>query len=173
MLPLHALWLPAFQQASQDVKKKGRETLRQAPYLCVYPLSTWCYLLCASHTFLPRFTCWKQAKAGDGEDLEMVKTWERGYCLPGLTCLVVPGSHGPSQTCVSGRSSCGKCCKSLEQAGERKSDVQVCLLIFFFCSLIQTLTLTPPPTNALLANMDMWAGIRLRTCLDFSIGNKG
>ena len=79
-----------------------------------------------SEAFLPRFTCWKQAKAGDDEDLKMVKTWERGYCLTGLTCLVVPGSHGPSQTCVSGRSSCGKCCKSLEQAGERKSDVQVC-----------------------------------------------
>ena len=45
------------------------------------------------------------------------------------------------------------------------SDVQVChqrlssafdLLLIFLCSLIQTLTLTPPPNNALLANMDMW-----------------
>ena len=44
------------------------------------------------------------------------------------------------------------------------SDVQVChqrlsgafdLLLIFLCSLIQTLTLTPPPNNALLANMDM------------------
>ena len=46
----------------------------------------------------------------------------------------------------------------------KKSDVQVChqrlssafdLLLIFLCSLIQTLTLTPPPNNALLANMDM------------------
>ena len=44
------------------------------------------------------------------------------------------------------------------------SDVQVChqrhssasdLLLIFLCSLIQALTLTPPPNNALLANMDM------------------
>ena len=43
------------------------------------------------------------------------------------------------------------------------SDVQVChqrlssafdLLLIFLCSLIQTLTLTPPPNHALLANMD-------------------
>ena len=27
--------------------------------------------------------------------------------------------------------------------------------MIFLCSLIQTLTLTPPPNNALLANMDM------------------
>ena len=42
------------------------------------------------------------------------------------------------------------------------SDVQVChqrlssafdLLLIFLCSLIRTLTLTPPPNNALLANM--------------------
>ena len=46
-----------------------------------------------------------------------------------------------------------------------ESDVQVChqrlssafyLLLIFLCPLIQTLTLTPPPNNALLANMDMW-----------------
>ena len=59
----------------------------------------------------------------------------------------------------------------LKQTGVRydrehpnKSDVQVChqrhnsaldLLLIFLCSLIQTLTLTPPPNNALLANMDM------------------
>ena len=45
------------------------------------------------------------------------------------------------------------------------SDDQVCnqrlssafdLLLTFLCSLIKTLTLTPPPYNALLANMDMW-----------------
>ena len=45
-----------------------------------------------------------------------------------------------------------------------QSDVQVChqrlssafdLLLIFLCSLTQTLTLTPPPNNALLANMDM------------------
>jgi len=44
------------------------------------------------------------------------------------------------------------------------SDVQVCLqrlsntfdlLLIFLCSPIQTLTLTPPPKNALLANMDI------------------
>ena len=44
-----------------------------------------------------------------------------------------------------------------------ESDVQVChqrfssafdLLLIFRCSLIQILTLTPPPNNALLANMD-------------------
>ena len=44
------------------------------------------------------------------------------------------------------------------------SDVQVChqrhssasdLLLIFLCFLIQALTLTPPPNNALLANMDM------------------
>ena len=28
--------------------------------------------------------------------------------------------------------------------------------LIFLCSLIQTLTLTPPSSNALLANMDMW-----------------
>ena len=48
---------------------------------------------------------------------------------------------------------------------DSSSDVQVChqrlssdfdLLLIFLCSLIQTLTLTPPPNNALLANMDMW-----------------
>ena len=47
--------------------------------------------------------------------------------------------------------------------GDMRSDVQVChqrlsstldLLLIFLCSLIQTLTLTPPPNNALLANMD-------------------
>ena len=46
----------------------------------------------------------------------------------------------------------------------KKSDVQVChqrhnsaldLLLIFLCSLIQTLTLPPPPNNALLANMDL------------------
>ena len=45
------------------------------------------------------------------------------------------------------------------------SNVQVChqrlssafgLLLILHCSLIQTLTLTWPPNNALLANMDMW-----------------
>ena len=43
------------------------------------------------------------------------------------------------------------------------SDVQVCHqglssvfdLLLILCSLIQTLTLTPPPNNPLLANMDM------------------
>ena len=30
------------------------------------------------------------------------------------------------------------------------------LLLFFLCSLITTLTLTPPPNNALLANLDMY-----------------
>jgi len=29
------------------------------------------------------------------------------------------------------------------------------LLLIFLCSLIQTLTLTPPPNSALLASMDM------------------
>ena len=46
-------------------------------------------------------------------------------------------------------------------------DVQVChqmlssafdLLLTFLCSLIQTLTLTPPSNNALLANMDTEGG---------------
>ena len=45
------------------------------------------------------------------------------------------------------------------------SDVQVChqrlsspfdFLLIFLCSLIQTLTLTPPPNNALLANMNVY-----------------
>ena len=45
------------------------------------------------------------------------------------------------------------------------SDVQVCqqrlssafdLLLIFLCSLIQTLTLTPPPNNALLLNMKVY-----------------
>ena len=56
------------------------------------------------------------------------------------------------------------------------SDVQVCrqrlssafdlLLIFLcsFCSLIQTLTLTPPPNNASLANMDM-CGVWVSYCI--------
>jgi len=30
------------------------------------------------------------------------------------------------------------------------------LLLIFLCSLIQTLILTQPPNNALLANMDVW-----------------
>ena len=30
------------------------------------------------------------------------------------------------------------------------------LLLIFLCSLIQTLTLTPPPNNALLATLDMY-----------------
>ena len=47
---------------------------------------------------------------------------------------------------------------------EKLSDVQVChqrlsiafdLLLIFLCSLIQTPTLTPPPNNALLTNMDI------------------
>ena len=47
---------------------------------------------------------------------------------------------------------------------DNTSDVQVWhqrlssafdLLLIFLCSLIQTLTLTPPPNNALLGNMDM------------------
>ena len=44
---------------------------------------------------------------------------------------------------------------------DNTSDVQVWhqrlsnLIMIFLCSLIQTLTLTPPPNNALLANMDV------------------
>ena len=47
-----------------------------------------------------------------------------------------------------------------------RGDIQVChqrlsgafdLLLIFLCSLIQTLT--PPPNNVLLANMDMWGEI--------------
>ena len=54
--------------------------------------------------------------------------------------------------------------RTINFASKRRSDVQVChqrlssafdLLLIFLCSLIQTLTLTPPPNNALLANMDM------------------
>ena len=50
------------------------------------------------------------------------------------------------------------------------SDVQVChqrhssasdLLLIFLCSLIQALTLTPPPNNALLGNMDIRVTLRL------------
>ena len=129
MLPLQALWLPAFQRTFRDVKKKGRETLCQAPHLCVYlmlpkvtlhstrlvPRSVGDKAVYNTHdriseAFLPTFACCKQR----------LETSECGQCLTGLTCLVVPGSHGPSQTCVSGRSSCGKCCKSLEQAGGGK-----------------------------------------------------
>ena len=35
----------------------------------------------------------------------------------------------------------------------------------FLCSLIPTLTLTPPPNNALLANMDMWAAVNFSQSL--------
>ena len=54
------------------------------------------------------------------------------------------------------------------------SDVQVChqrlssafdLLLIFLCSLIQTLTLTPPPNHALLANMSSWVAGLARTRL--------
>ena len=53
--------------------------------------------------------------------------------------------------------------------GYYRRDVQDCqqrlssafdLLLIFLCSLIQTLTLTPPPNNVLLANLDMY---RLQT----------
>ena len=52
------------------------------------------------------------------------------------------------------------------------SDVQDCqprlssaldLLLIFLCSLIQTLTLTPPPNDALLANLDMYELLWRRT----------
>ena len=35
------------------------------------------------------------------------------------------------------------------------------LLLIFLCSLIQTLTLTPPPNNALLADLKVSANIQL------------
>ena len=41
------------------------------------------------------------------------------------------------------------------------------LLLIFLCSLTQTLTLTPPPNNALLANMDMYGEIRM-ACYAYS-----
>ena len=61
------------------------------------------------------------------------------------------GSMGPGGVLVS-----------FPEPHSTTSDVQVCyqrlssafdLLLIFLCSLIQTLTLTPPPNNALLANM--------------------
>ena len=137
MLPLQAPWLPAFQQTSQDITR-GAARVFVRHHTCVSTqLSRQCYLrslytrldsfpgclrtsLCATHMTrspghsLPTFACCKQR-------LEIVKAWERGYCVTGLTCLVAPGSHGPSQTCVSDRSSCGKCCKSREQAGRENN----------------------------------------------------
>ena len=61
-------------------------------------------------------------------------------------------------------------CAEVDDSGER--DVQDCqqrlssafdLLLIFLCSLIQTLTLTPPPNNALLANMAMCGWRRRKT----------
>ena len=60
------------------------------------------------------------------------------------------------------------------------SDVQVCHqrhssaldLLIFLCSLIQTLTLTPPPNNALLANMDMRCDRTLLMCNVIELHNR-
>ena len=50
------------------------------------------------------------------------------------------------------------------------------LLLIFLCSLIQTLTLTPPPNNALLANMDMrdgWCPLKNFEALVLSCARSG
>jgi len=61
-------------------------------------------------------------------------------------------------------------CENVHISFSVLSDVQVYhqslssafdLLLMFFPSLIQTLTLTPPPNNQLLVNMDVWSKMSL------------
>ena len=69
-----------------------------------------------------------------------------------LTCACADCMHVPI-ACMCPLHACTHCMSDVHVCHQRHSSA-LDLLLTFLCSLIQTLTLTPPPNNALLANMD-------------------
>ena len=112
-------------------------------------------------------TCTQGCCSEHSEDGHVRKGWQQGgsgHPLPSpcfLSVLCLFSLCGPPE---SGHGKKPGLCRHLEESPilrkyRHTSDVQVChqrlssgfdLLLFFLCSLIQTLTLTPPPNNALL-----------------------